>query len=49
MEHTATFDKLDSCKESLPVRREEVRVEHQGDVNVQGDDTDMRDSNINNQ
>jgi len=31
------------------VRREEARVERQGDVDVRGDDTDIRDSNINNQ
>jgi uncharacterized protein (TIGR02271 family) len=39
----------DSQRVSDTVRREEARVEHQGDVNVQGDDTDIRDSNINNQ
>src|SRR6266699_500971 len=39
----------DSQRVSDTVHREEARVEHQGDGNVQGDDTDMRDSNINNQ
>jgi len=39
----------DSQRVSDTVHREEARVEHQGDVNVQGDDTDIRDSNINNQ
>jgi len=39
----------DSQRVSDTVRREEARVERQGDVNVQGDDTDIRDSNINNQ
>jgi len=39
----------DSQRVSDTVRREEARVERQGDVNVQGDDTDVRDSNINNQ
>jgi len=39
----------DSQRVSDTVRREEARVERQGDVNVRGDDTDIRDSNINNQ
>ena len=39
----------DSQRVSDTVRREEARVERQGDVNVQGDDTDVRDNNINNQ
>lgn len=39
----------DSQRVSDTVRREEARVEHQGDVNVQGDDTGIRDSNVNNQ
>lgn len=39
----------DSQRVSDTVRREEARVERQGDVNVQGDDTDIRDSNIDNQ
>jgi uncharacterized protein (TIGR02271 family) len=39
----------DSQQVSDTVRREEARVERQGDVNIQGDDTGVRDSNINNQ
>jgi len=39
----------DSQRVSDTVRREEARVERQGDVDVRGDDTDIRDSNINNQ
>jgi len=39
----------DSQRVSDTVRREEARVERQGDANVQGDDTGVRDSNINNQ
>jgi uncharacterized protein (TIGR02271 family) len=39
----------DSQRVSDTVRREEARVERQGDVNIQGDDTGVRDSNINNQ